>query len=365
MPRLSSPLEDIKDHYAVVIVGSGYGGGIAVSRLARAGQHVCVLERGKEFQPGEYPDTELEALPEIQVNLPDQTIGSPTGLYDIRISDAMNVLVGCGLGGTSLINANVASRPEPRVFDDPRWPAAFRADVKTLLAEGFAHAEEMLGSKPYPDDLPPTPKMLAHDKSGAALNGKTYRLPINVTFADGVNHVGVQQYKCALCGDCMSGCNYGAKNTVIMNYLPDARQHGAEIYTEVAVRYLERQNDQWLVHYQILGVGQEGFAAPAAVVSADTVILAAGTLGTNEILLRSKAAGLSLSDQLGRHFSGNGDVLGFGYNNDAPINMVGFGARRPGQLDPVGPTITTAIDLREQPTLEDGRIIEEGGVCGP
>lgn len=109
MSRLSSSIEDIQPHYTVVVIGSGYGGGIAASRLARAGQSVCVLERGKEFQPGEYPDTELEALPEIQMNLPDRTIGVRTGLYDIRISDDMNVLVGCGLGGTSLINANVAS----------------------------------------------------------------------------------------------------------------------------------------------------------------------------------------------------------------------------------------------------------------
>ncbi len=132
MPRLSSPIDNIQPHYAVVVIGSGYGGGIAASRLARAGQSVCVLERGKEFLPGEYPDTELEALPEIQVNLPDQTLGLRTGLYDIRVSDDMNVLVGCGLGGTSLINANVASRPEPRVFDDVRWPQALRADVNTL-----------------------------------------------------------------------------------------------------------------------------------------------------------------------------------------------------------------------------------------
>ena len=67
MLRLSSPIEDIRDHYTVVVIGSGYGGGIAASRMARAGQSVCILERGKEFQPGEYPDTEVEALREMQV----------------------------------------------------------------------------------------------------------------------------------------------------------------------------------------------------------------------------------------------------------------------------------------------------------
>jgi cholesterol oxidase len=363
--RLSSPIEALKPHYTVVVIGSGYGGGIAASRLARAGQQVCVLERGKEFLPGEYPDTELEALPEVQIRLPDQVIGPRTGLYDIRINDDMSVLVGCGLGGTSLINANVASRPERRVFDDPIWPQALRDDVDTVLAQCFDRAEEMLGSNPYPAELPPTPKMLAHEKSNMALNGKFYRLPLNVTFKDGVNKVGVQQHACKLCGDCMSGCNHGAKNTVIMNYLPDAKRHGAEIFTLVEVRHLARQGNRWLVHYQHLDTGEEGFDAPTAIVSADIVILAAGTLGTNEILLRSKAAGLPLSDRLGERYSGNGDILGFAYNTDREINMVGFGPRPVKDMEPVGPTITTAIDLREQPALDGGMIIEEGGVCAP
>ena len=150
-----------------------------------------------------------------------------------------------------------------------------------------------------------------------------------------------------------------------MNYLPDAKRHGAEIFTLIEVRHLERQGNRWLVHYQFLDTGQEGFDAPTAVVSADVVILAAGTLGTNEILLRSKAAGLPLSDRLGERYSGNGDVLGFAYNNDQDINMLGFGPRPAKDMDPVGPTITTAIDLREQPNLDDGMIIEEGGVCAP
>src|SRR6478609_7730300 len=100
MNRLSSPIERMKSHYAAIVIGSGYGGGIAASRLARAGQSVCVLERGKEFQPGEYPDTPVEFLSESQVHLPDgSTLGSRTGLYDFRVNQELNALVGCGLGG--------------------------------------------------------------------------------------------------------------------------------------------------------------------------------------------------------------------------------------------------------------------------
>ncbi|MBI3797519.1 MAG: GMC family oxidoreductase, partial [Deltaproteobacteria bacterium] len=364
MARLSAPIENLKPHYTVVVVGSGYGGAIAASRLGRAGQRVCVLERGKEFQPGEYPNTETTALREMQVDAPEGHLGSRTGLYDLHVNKDIHVFVGCGLGGTSLVNANVALRAEPRVFDDPRWPQALRDDLTTALADGYRRAEEMLKPTPYPDDFPTLPKLQALEKSAAEFDGKFYRPPINVMFAEGVNHVGVEQHTCTLCGDCVSGCNYGAKNTVLMNYLPDAKNHGAEIYTQVSVRRIERKENRWLVHYELLDVGREKFAAPTLFVSADIVILAAGTLGSTEILLRSGAAGLSLSDQLGQRFTGNGDVLAFGYNNDETINGIGFGHHQPDGREPVGPCISGIIDLRHQSQLQDGMVIEEGSLPG-
>jgi cholesterol oxidase len=239
MARLSSPVHEIKDHYRVVVIGSGYGGAIAASRLARAGQQVCVLERGREFQPGEYPDTEAEALAEMQAELPSAHVGSRAGLYDFHINPDVNVFVGCGLGGTSLINGNVAVRAESRVFDDPRWPQALRDDPGSL-AEGYRLAEEMLRPTAYPERYPALPKLEALEKSAARLGQECSRAPIAVNFAEGVNHVGVKQHPCVLCGDCITGCNYGAKNTVLFNYLPDARNFGAEIFTQLSVRYVER-----------------------------------------------------------------------------------------------------------------------------
>ena len=82
MARLASPIETLKEHYAVVVIGSGYGAAIAASRLARAGKQVCVLERGREFQPGEYPNRTPQALAEMQSHTPEcPQIGSRTGLY--------------------------------------------------------------------------------------------------------------------------------------------------------------------------------------------------------------------------------------------------------------------------------------------
>ena len=96
----------IDKKYDVVIIGSGYGGAISASRWARAGRKVCVLERGKELVPGEYPTTFSGLRSEMQIRTDGQnneTIGKETGLFDLRVNEDVSALVGCGLGGTSLI----------------------------------------------------------------------------------------------------------------------------------------------------------------------------------------------------------------------------------------------------------------------
>jgi cholesterol oxidase len=366
MNRLSSPIESMDDRYDVVVVGSGYGGGITASRMARAGRRVCLLERGAERQPGEYPDTEGEMLDSLQVDSPPGHTGSRTGMYDIRINDDLNVFLGCGLGGTSLVNANVSLRPDGRVFEDAQWPEEIRADLNRGVASGYERAAEMLQPQPYPEDFPDLPKLAALEQSADRLNGNGhfYRPPINVTFEDGVNQAGEEQRACVLCGDCVSGCNHRAKNTVLMNYLPDARNHGAEIYTRVAVQSVERSDEGWVVHYQNVETGREAFDAPTDFVSADVVVLAAGALGSTEILLRSREAGLPVSGQVGHRFSGNGDVLGFAYNADEEINGIGFGEHSPAGREPVGPCITGIIDLRDEPSVNHGMVIEEGSIPG-
>src|SRR6188474_3091581 len=140
--RLSSPRDQIEPAYDVVVVGSGYGGGVAASRLARAGQSVCVIERGREVVTGEFPSRLPELRRELQINGGKMRSGSRTGLYDFRLGADIHVLVGCGLGGGSLINAGVALKPEPRVFADPSWPQEITDDG--LLDLGFGRAAAML-----------------------------------------------------------------------------------------------------------------------------------------------------------------------------------------------------------------------------
>src|SRR5215471_235249 len=145
--RLSSPRGQIKPSYDVVVVGSGYGGGVAASRLSRAGQSVCVIEKGKEFLTGEFPSRLPELRRELQLNSGKMRSGSRTGLFDFRLGADIHVLVGCGLGGGSLINAGVGLKPDARVFADPVWSDQIRTDG--LLVQGFERAAAMLRPARY------------------------------------------------------------------------------------------------------------------------------------------------------------------------------------------------------------------------
>lgn len=368
MKRLSKPLSTLKDHYEVVVVGSGYGGSIAASRFARAGMDVCLLEKGKEFLPGEFPRNLNQARKEIQFNKGNFELGSDNGLYDFVIGDEITVFKGCGLGGTSLVNANVSIEGDPRIFEDERWPLAIRNDLESVK-EGILRARDMLKPVQYPegqDGYPVLKKTEAMRKSASFMNEEFRLLNINVNFKSQVNHVGVNQPNCTNCGDCVTGCNRGAKNTTAMNYLPDAFNHGAAIFTGAGVSHVERKGNKWIVFFNVYQTGREKFDGPLLFTTADIVIISGGSLGSTEILLRSAQYGLDISQMIGHHFTGNGDVLGFSYNNDVPIHGMGKpSAAFEDKIIDVGPCITSVIDMRKNVALEDGMTLEEGSVPGP
>lgn len=368
MKRIASPVTHLKDSYEVVVIGSGYGGSIAASRLSRAGREVCLLERGEELLPGEYPHNLITAQKDFQIRTDSKHIGPKTGMFDLHVHDGISILVGCGLGGTSLINANVSIKPEPRIFEDERWPKIIReefADNDSMLHHSYQLAETMLRPAPLPAEVK-TKKLDALEFAANATGEKMYRTRVNVNFdIDGKNHVGVDQVPCNNCGDCCSGCNYGSKNTLLMNYLPDAKNHGAEIFCGTQVNYIAKDEEGYRVYFSLIGKGTEKFKAPNEYIRAKKVVVSAGTLGSSEIMLRSKERGLPVSDQVGNRFSGNGDVLGFGYNTNRKVNGVGAGNTKRFKKDPVGPCITGVIDAREKENLDDGMIIEDAAIPSP
>src|SRR5262249_51000865 len=322
--RLASSIHQLKHHYDAVVVGSGYGGAVTAARIAERGRSVCILERGREQRPGDYPDSLPAAFREFQVDMPQRHLLSPSALYDLRVNRDLNVFVGCGLGGTSLINANVALQPDDSIFLDDAWPKRIHKALKDReLHRCFDLTRTMLEIQPvYPWEEPRKRRLLSAVVPGSRIADAPLAVQVPRNEEDTgfrANAARVMQHPCTGCGDCVSGCNYAAKNTLIMNYLPLAERCGAEIFTETKVSSVEWIGEQDAhrgsrrrrrVHFELVGPGRETFGARPLFVTAHTVVLAAGVLGTTEILFRSKAErNLSVCRQLGQRFSGNGDVL--------------------------------------------------------
>ncbi len=359
MTRLARALEQVKQHYDVVVIGSGYGGGVAAARLAAAGKSVCVLERGREFETGAFPVKFPELRADVQVQATAWSLGKQTGLYDVRLGADMHVLVACGLGGGSLVNAGVALRPDPRVFADPIWPGQIRQDG--LLDQGYQRARYWLRPMPGPRAKEMT-KYQALDTAAQRGLGITAMAPeVAVSFEANTNPAGIFQPACTGCGDCCGGCNVGAKNTVALTYLPYAAQYGAEIFTEAKVLHVAKTGQGgWVVKVENMAGGQA--TGVVTTVSAALVVVAAGTLGSTEILLRSRDQGLALSARLGERFSANGDIIAFGYGATVPVNAVGVGHPAKIEGHEVGAAVSGQLEIVDPDDVNRSMTIQEGAM---
>lgn len=357
MTRLSRPLETIKPRYDVIVVGSGYGGGVTASRLSRAGKKVAVLERGREILTGEFPARFPDLKNEFQVRGKNYGTGPDNALYDVRLGADMHVLVACGLGGGSLVNAGVSLRPDRRVFTDDAWPGQIAQDG--TLDEGYRRAEKWIRPQSDPRAAEMT-KYKVLDKARRSGNYDLVAPRIAVSFEDNVNPAGIEQPACTRCGDCCGGCNVGAKNTVALTYLPDAARHGAEIFTDIKVRHVSKDGQgTWTVHAD--GKDSSGKLQPITLEAA-VVVLSAGTLGSTEILLRSRDQGLALSDKLGSRFSANGDIIAFGYGASETVDAIGVG--HPSKVEglEVGAAVSGQLEIHDPENLENELAVQEGAL---
>jgi cholesterol oxidase len=396
-------------HFDAVIVGSGFGGSVMAYRLAEAGLRVCILERGKAYPPNSFP----RAPYDLGRNFWDPSKGM-YGMYNVWSFRGSGALVSSGLGGGSLIYANILIRKDEKWFKEDlpnggykEWPVG-RAD----LDPHYEVVEKMMNVQKYPRNHPPydaTPKTLAMKEAAQKLNpGQRAGLewvPLNLAVSfrgkpvghpddDDPNNpplVGAtieEEYEnyhsvtlgrkmprstCRLCGECDLGCNYGSKNTLDYNYITAAihQPRPAEIRTLCEVRRFEpRHEGGYAVHYVKHDLAREGQKTRTSeleqyTVTCDRLILAAGTFGTPFLLMKMKkndAVFRRLSRRLGSRYCVNGDLLSFIVKSIEKQN----GKDAPRRLDPsFGPVITSAIRFGD--TLDGhgpqgrGFYVEDGG----
>lgn len=296
--------------YDIVIVGSGFGGSVSALRLAEKGWRVAVLEQGRQLT-----DADIEPAGTD----PKQLAWAPSlglkGFFAQDVFRHVGIVRGIGVGGGSLVYAAVLLEPKENFYRDPAW-RALSTDWQAELAPHYATAKRLLGVTPNPwhgvqDDW----LRGAAERLGAADTFDT--VPQGIFFGEPGRTVpdpffggeGPARTGCNRCGRCITGCAYGAKNTLDRNYLHFARQLGVTVMPERQVTHLEplagggyavHQKHPWdgNVRYQTLRARQ--------------VILAAGAVGTMEILFASRDRYRtlpSLPASLGEHVRTNSEAI--------------------------------------------------------
>lgn len=298
--------------YDYAIIGSGFGGSVSALRLVEKGYRVLLLEKGSELKAADFPETNWNVKRWLWAPL----FGF-RGLFQLRPFSHVQVLAGAGVGGGSLTYANTLPIPKRGFFESPAW--AHLGKWEEELAPHYQTARRMLGAQPT-NFLSPSDAMLqqiavdrgtpeAFEKPHVAVfqgeAGKT--VPDPYFGGEGPERTG-----CIRCGACMTGCRFGAKNTLDKNYLFFARKRGITLRADTEVVHVSPLGDGG---YRIKAKqGQSYFSRKDIAFDAKNVIFSGGALGTNSLLLRLKddpTALPKLSPQIGRRVRTNSESLIF------------------------------------------------------
>lgn len=375
------------EHFDAIVVGSGFGGSVMAYRMAEAGMRVLLLERGKPYPPGSFPRDPAG----LKKNFWDPKAGLH-GMFNLWSFQHIDSLVSSGLGGGSLIYANVLLRKDEKWFvrEQPGKPGwEYWMMSREDLDPHYDQVERMMNAQRYPLDHAPysdTQKTLAMREAAAELKRRNPSLSWDlVNLAVTFYNQGQEQepipgepiheahrnlhnrtrYTCRLCGECDAGCNYGSKNSLDYTYLSEAKRLGVEIRTLAEVKnFFPREGGGYQVRYVEHTLGE---ATPDGArrreVTSDLLVISGGTLGSTNLMLRNRAFFPGIDrNVLGTHFCGNGDLLTFAMNAKRQVN----GKRVPRDLNPsFGPVITSAIRMADAadgaPHSGRGFYVEDAG----
>lgn len=271
------------EQFDAIVIGSGFGGSVAASRLSQAGFRVLLLERGRRYEAGDFP-----ALPDDDRLLPDLrrwVWSQDEGLWDIQDLGEIVSVQAAGYGGGSLLYANVHLRPPEGTFDQ-NWPAPFRGDS---LERYFDLAAYMMNAAPIterPGGSFPKTEIFAAATKG--LGRAEMHPPLAINYVAGQNEFGVEQNACTGCGKCCTGCPESAKNTLDYSYLAVAERFGAVVRTQCEVKTIVQQGDdapeqlRWRVEYV------DHLAASREHRSAKYLFVCAGVVNTTRLLRQAR-----------------------------------------------------------------------------
>jgi len=306
--------------YDYLIVGSGFGGSVSALRLTQKGYRVVVVEKGKRWKPEQFPESNWKLRKWLWWPLLHFR-----GIFKITIMRHVGILSGVGVGGGSLMYANTLPRPREAFFQSGSWAGI--APWKEELEPHYAEAERMLGATENPG-LYDSDEALRRVAARFGKSDQFEATKVAVFFGEPEQEVsdpffggeGPRRSGCNMCGGCMTGCRYNAKNTLDKNYLYLAERGGAEVLAEhkvVDVKPLENAGPEEAPNpligsggYLVTLKGAAGLIKKRTRLRARNVIFAGGVLGTVRLLLNLKRRSLpALSNQLGMQIRTNNESL--------------------------------------------------------
>ncbi|WP_416061434.1 FAD-dependent oxidoreductase [Rhodococcus indonesiensis] len=285
--------------YDVLIVGSGFGGSVTALRLVEKGYKVGILEAGRRFADADFAKTSWD----LKRFLWAPKLGC-FGIQRIHLLHDVLILAGAGVGGGSLNYANTLYKPPAPFFEDGQW--AHITDWDDELSPFYDQARRMLGVVQNPH-MTPADRIVKSVAEDMGVGDTFIQTPVGVYFGEPgrtvadpyFGGVGPDRTGCIECGECMTGCRHGAKNTLLKNYLGLAERAGAEIVPLTTVTGLRQASDgTWDVDTERTGTWKR---KNRRTYTAGHVVLAAGTWGTQHLLHHLKDTGAlpELSDRLG------------------------------------------------------------------